>query len=203
MYVFKFVPMLNPDGVILGNYRTSLSGTDLNRQWQSATSRVYPEIFNTKQMLKKTLVSREIELFVDVHGHSRKSNVFMYGCGTQKSGTLTRNNEKVFPYMFSQRNLNFEFNDCAYKMQKDKEGTGRIVVFKDLNIQNSYTLESSFCGPTSGTYNDQHFTPTILRAIGADFCRTLGDYNDKEKRAAAKREISVRYPVPPKEKASG
>ena len=46
--MFKFVPMLNPDGVILGNYRTSLSGTDLNRQWQAATSRVYPEIYHTK-----------------------------------------------------------------------------------------------------------------------------------------------------------
>ena len=30
-YVFKVVPMINPDGVISGNYRCSLSGLDLNR----------------------------------------------------------------------------------------------------------------------------------------------------------------------------
>ena len=29
--VFKVVPMINPDGVIAGNYRSSLSGNDLNR----------------------------------------------------------------------------------------------------------------------------------------------------------------------------
>ena len=30
-FVFKIVPMLNPDGVIVGNYRCNLSGNDLNR----------------------------------------------------------------------------------------------------------------------------------------------------------------------------
>lgn len=30
-FVFKVVPMLNPDGVIVGNYRCSLTGLDLNR----------------------------------------------------------------------------------------------------------------------------------------------------------------------------
>jgi murein tripeptide amidase MpaA len=29
--IFKIVPISNPDGVIIGNYRTSLSGNDLNR----------------------------------------------------------------------------------------------------------------------------------------------------------------------------
>lgn len=30
-FVFKIVPMLNPDGVINGNTRCSLAGLDLNR----------------------------------------------------------------------------------------------------------------------------------------------------------------------------
>lgn len=29
--VFKIVPMINPDGVVCGNYRTSFIGKDLNR----------------------------------------------------------------------------------------------------------------------------------------------------------------------------
>ena len=32
-FVIRIVPMLNPDGVIYGNYRCSLLGCDLNRKW--------------------------------------------------------------------------------------------------------------------------------------------------------------------------
>lgn len=33
--VFKVLPMANPDGVITGNFRTSLCGRDLNRMFKS------------------------------------------------------------------------------------------------------------------------------------------------------------------------
>jgi len=33
--------------------------------------RVSPEIFCMKEMIKKTLECRKIDLFVDIHGHSR------------------------------------------------------------------------------------------------------------------------------------
>ena len=32
-FVFKIVPMMNPDGVVVGNYRKSFSGSDLNRTY--------------------------------------------------------------------------------------------------------------------------------------------------------------------------
>ena len=32
-FVFKIVPMLNPDGTINGNTRVNLAGWDLNRKW--------------------------------------------------------------------------------------------------------------------------------------------------------------------------
>jgi murein tripeptide amidase MpaA len=34
MFKFVIIPMVNPDGVIYGNFRTNLAGFDLNRQWK-------------------------------------------------------------------------------------------------------------------------------------------------------------------------
>lgn len=78
-FVFKIVPMLNPDGVIVGNYRCSLMGQDLNRQWIGSSSKFYPINYHTKLMMKRTLESRDIFFFCDMHGHSVGRNVFMFG----------------------------------------------------------------------------------------------------------------------------
>lgn len=33
--IFKVIPMINPDGVVFGNYRTGLAGKDLNRKFKT------------------------------------------------------------------------------------------------------------------------------------------------------------------------
>lgn len=38
--------MLNPDGVIAGNYRTSLFGKDLNRTFDQSRKFAFPETFH-------------------------------------------------------------------------------------------------------------------------------------------------------------
>ncbi|KAM4574824.1 cytosolic carboxypeptidase 6 isoform 2-T2 [Fundulus diaphanus] len=49
--IFKIVPMLNPDGVYLGNYRCSLMGFDLNRHWQDPSPWAHPTLHAVKQLI--------------------------------------------------------------------------------------------------------------------------------------------------------
>jgi hypothetical protein len=79
-FVYKIVPMLNVDGVVAGNYRCSLAGVDLNRHWKTPSPTIHPTIYATKQMIKRMAAVRPILMCVDLHGHSRKMNVFVYGC---------------------------------------------------------------------------------------------------------------------------
>lgn len=50
--IFKIIPMSNPDGVIVGNYRTSLAGNDLNRQYLTPHEKLHPTVTAIKQLMK-------------------------------------------------------------------------------------------------------------------------------------------------------
>lgn len=41
-FVFHIIPMLNPDGVLIGNFRTSLYGKDLNRLFRKNQTLMIP-----------------------------------------------------------------------------------------------------------------------------------------------------------------
>lgn len=51
-FVIKVIPILNPDGVIHGNYRASLMGVDLNRRWKNPSRYLHPTIYHTKSLMK-------------------------------------------------------------------------------------------------------------------------------------------------------
>ncbi|XP_071387157.1 cytosolic carboxypeptidase 2-like [Centroberyx affinis] len=178
-FVFKVVPMLNPDGVVVGNYRCSLAGRDLNRNYRTMLRDSFPCVWHTRNMVKRLMAERDVVLYCDFHGHSRKNNVFMYGCNN-RDDTAPQLHERVFPLMMSKNaNDKFSFRSCKFRVQKSKEGTGRIVMWR-LGIRNSYTMESTFGGSTLGNRRGTHFTTRDLKSLGYYFCDTLLDYCDPD-----------------------
>ena len=141
-YIFKIIPMLNPDGVIYGNYRCGLAGVDLNRRWKNPNKNLHPTIFHAKRTIKSFAKMFKVDLICDMHGHSRRKNIFAYGCNIPQSPEVTR----AYPFILSKISQFFPYKSCSFKMQKDKESTLRITLFKEIMSPFVYTLEASFCG---------------------------------------------------------
>lgn len=178
-FIFKIVPMLNPDGVIVGNYRCSLAGRDLNRNYKTVLKDSFPPIWHVRSMVRKLLEERDITLYCDLHGHSRKQNVFIYGC-ENRFDPLKRLRERIFPVMISKNApTKFSFKSCKFKVQKSKEGTGRIVMW-NLGILNSFTMEATFCGSSLGKRAGYHFNTVDFESMGYHLCDTLLDYCDPD-----------------------
>jgi len=107
-YLIKLVPMLNPDGVVLGNYRCSMAGLDLNRQWHKPSRRLTPTIYAWKKLLKD--LGERLVFFCDCHGHSRKMNAFMYGCHHP------HHEERAVPFLMNSLSDKFSYGSCSFKV---------------------------------------------------------------------------------------
>lgn len=169
--IFKIVPMLNPDGCINGSHRSSLAGTDLNRQWKNPSRVLSPTIFWTKLLYRFLLkLNRTPLLACDFHGHSRKKNVFLFGC--ENSGE-SEGVERVFSTLLAQNSSLFDIGSCRFGMEKSKEHTARVVLRKEMGIVNSFTLESTYCGMDGGEKRGMQVQIADLEKVGADFCRSV------------------------------
>jgi len=157
-FVFKIVPILNPDGVINGNYRCSLSGQDLNRRWKAPNRVLHPVNFAVKRLIRAFMKEREVLMYCDLHGHSRRKNIFMYGNNIKEAPHSSR----VFPYILSKLCDYFSFEQSRFSMSRFKEGTARIAMYKEIGIPNIFTMEASFCGADRGELKDVHFTTENL-----------------------------------------
>uniref|UniRef100_A0AAY4BN15 Peptidase M14 domain-containing protein n=1 Tax=Denticeps clupeoides TaxID=299321 RepID=A0AAY4BN15_9TELE len=170
-FIFKIVPMLNPDGVINGSHRCSLSGEDLNRQWQNPSRDLHPTIYHTKGLLQYLSAQQRAPLvFCDYHGHSRKKNVFMYGCSVKETVWQTDINTtsyelqedlgyRTLPKLLSQLAPAFSMSSCSFVVERSKEATARVVVWREIGVQRSYTMESTLCGCDQGKYKVERTRP--------------------------------------------
>ena len=176
IYIIKVVPMMNPDGVLVGNSRTSFAGCDLNRRWLKPNEIIHPEVYYTKEMILKLASQREIAFICDFHGHFGAFNSFFY-CNYKDNRRLC----SLFPFICCKLSKIISYQQCNYGMPKFKYSTERVALFNELNKANEIdggksnnsivALETSFFGVNrAGELSRTYFTTNLIKQIGRDVC---------------------------------
>ena len=175
IYVFKIVPMMNPDGVLVGNSRTSFAGCDLNRRWGKPNEVIHPEVYNTKNMILKLSTQRNLAFVIDCHGHFGTFNSLLY-CNYKDDKRVC----KLFPYICGSLSKIISFQQCTFSMPRYKLSTERIALFNELDDEdnnNIVALETSFFGINrNGEYSHTYFNSNLLKEIGRDICLGMLSY---------------------------
>ena len=125
--------MVNVDGVVLGNFRTSIVGRDINRFFHRPEQ--YDEVNHIISIAQKS----NPFIYLDFHGHSTKKNAFMYGPNysiDHKFYLPTR----LYPKIISKMTPAFRYYSCIFKISTCKINTSRAVMLRDMNVSFAYTI---------------------------------------------------------------
>ncbi|GMH52100.1 hypothetical protein TrST_g4224 [Triparma strigata] len=150
-YVFKMVPMLNPDGVARGHYRTDTRGCNLNRFYDEPTLEAHPSIYAVKSYL--TSQKQNLKLYLDLHAHASKRGCFIYGnhlgsCERQLANQLYVKCISLNSPWFEYKGCDFSRKGMSGKDKRDngltKEGSGRVGIFNATGCTHCYTLECNY-----------------------------------------------------------
>ncbi|XP_033623726.1 cytosolic carboxypeptidase 6 isoform X1 [Fukomys damarensis] len=176
--VFKIAPMLNPDGVYLGNYRCSLMGFDLNRHWLDPSPWAHPTLHGVKQLIVQMYndPKTSLEFYIDIHAHSTMMNGFMYGNIFEDEERFQR--QAIFPKLLCQNAEDFSYSSTSFNRDAVKAGTGRRFLGGLLDHTSyCYTLEVSFYSYIiGGTTAAVPYTEEAYMKLGRNVARTFLDY---------------------------
>lgn len=59
----------------------------------------------------------------------------------------------------------FCMSSCSFVVEKSKESTARVVVWREIGVQRSYTMETTLCGCDQGKYKVKHLRISSHRHI--------------------------------------
>ena len=178
--------MVNVDGVIYGNFRCDLTGSDLNRKWKDTSKVLHPQVYTIKQKIRNYLKSYKISCCFDLHGHSKNYNIFCYSC---KKNQFTC---RILPLMIQEKNPIFYYPYCTFGLSKYKESTARAAIFHMIKNQNVLTIETSFYGSkVDGKVIE--FNPFHIEKMGWDILACLRSFLDpaSKKYKSLKKQIEL------------
>ena len=151
-YVFKLVPILNPDGVYNGHYRADTLGQNLNRCYGHAQHGDHPTCFAVNALVRQLHARQALQFYVDTHGHATKRGCFLYGNCLADHERMVEN--VLYAQLVAANCRWFDFGGCVFtksfmsKADKrdglSREGSARVAIFKRTDLTHVYTLESSY-----------------------------------------------------------
>jgi len=175
--VWYIVPMLNPDGVVLGNYRCHSAGLDLNRHWRNPNWKTHPTITAVKMLLRqlKFVDGVKLNYFMDLHAHSTATGAFTY-CNLFDEQPKKNSLTTIFPRLLDMYSPDFAFDKSKFCRNPKKAGSGRCAMGDILTGDTCcYTLEVSFfCSTINGVKQPPYKTEN-LKDIGRNIVRAFGD----------------------------
>jgi hypothetical protein len=132
--------------VVVGNYRTGLAGRDLNREFLETDEVLFPSVHKTKELVRNLINNYgKLFAFIDLHGHSLKKNVFLYGPEFPVYDTNYMKS-RMLAKMLAERTAMFRYYGCMFRVSEHKRSTARGVFSEEDDLWNCFTLESSNYG---------------------------------------------------------
>lgn len=111
----------------------------------------------------------------DLHQHSGRKSVFMYAphfpLHSRKYLKI-----RMIPKLLTERSEMFRYYSCKFKMDKFKEGCARLALWKEFNLDNSYTIEISALGYLNAERETIPFTEDTLSDFGQSIAHSLCEY---------------------------
>jgi len=155
MFVFRFVPQLNPDGVVRGHYRHDSFGVNLNRvYWPKPDARKHPPQAALMVLARAAAKRNGLALFLDLHAHATKRGVFIYGNALDDEAAHVEN--QLYALLLSVHSTHFDYNACnfskAHMLRSDRdeaggasaEGAARVAAHRFTGVAHCYTLECNY-----------------------------------------------------------
>lgn len=148
-FVFKIIPVLNPDGVYRGHFRVDQNGVNLNRCYIDPSAELHPSVFAVKTYFE--FLHSNIKYYFDLHAHASKRSCFLFGNSLEFDKQIEN---QLLAKLIEINSGFFEYSECDFSeksmMAKDpkdhhsKEGSGRVALSKAFGVVHCYTVECSY-----------------------------------------------------------
>ena len=171
-FIFKIIPMVNVDGVVIGNSRMSFAGDDLNRKFAEPDKMLHPEILCIKKLVNDCHNDLGVFMFIDMHGHSKKKGSFMYG----PYFPLHSNNYvniRLLPKILASKSPIFRYYSCRFKSERALRQSARLVMSQNIGINYTYTMENSLYGYIDAERNSHAFSSKDFKDLAKKLIESI------------------------------